>query len=235
MGTITKVLTIIPAEGNKPFKAKLSHDNQEYGSFDPAIFADLKAGSTIEATLTTEQKKRESDGRVFTNRYLGEWRLVTPPGETTPEAAAGTPKDTVPAEVWDAKDRAIAMEAAFKAAAEYMKVSPTVSVIEWRLAARAAYTDIQAARSGMPFPTITAPQPRPSGPGGGTLGEHRVSVSLVLKLLEQAARLSWTNAELKEWLEKQGYVVDGLVQPAALPALTILADAAAARDEELPF
>ena len=144
-----KVTGIVGPEGKLPWKVTIG--GKEYATFDDDVVAGLERGMVIEAEVASKKNGK------FTNWYLNSWAEIDGQSPEEPRAERADPKDSVPIEVWEAKDRAIAMEAAFKASAEYMKavasVHPeAVTVKNFRLAARAVYQDIQSARGGIRFP-----------------------------------------------------------------------------------
>lgn len=147
-----QVKSFKPPVGRGPYKVTLS-DGKEYASFDSAVYSGLAVGMWIEAG--TSMKPSEKNGRVFDNFYLDSWQPAEPP---TGASTAGTtppvppkPSDTIPAEVWEAKDRSIAMESALASAAQFMQAVAVanpeqVKTANWIASAREAYKLVQKAR-----------------------------------------------------------------------------------------
>ena len=145
---ITRVMAITPPEGSKPCKVKL--DGKEYATFDESVYQNLTVGMEIDATVSARTNSK--NGRNYTNLYLDSWVPVSAP--EPPGASNGHP--SVPPEVWEAKDRRIAMESAYSTAARYYAHRPGEPSDLARLA-RALYRDIQLAGQGQPFPPLKAP------------------------------------------------------------------------------
>ena len=109
-------------------------------------YGGLDEGMTVTAEYSETQTQGQN-GRKYTNRFLGKWSEVEPKdthtdmGVTTSEGVD-----------WDAKDRAVYMESAYKSAATFL--GGVEGKDELVILARFIYSDILRAKNGETFKPI---------------------------------------------------------------------------------
>ena len=113
----------------------------------PEKLEGLRVGDAYEVTYTTTQRQG-NDGRSFTNHYLS--KIAPAPEKSMPPAPMEASEQPIPPDVWEAKDRRIAMEAAYHAASRFYNGRDITSAALYHVA-RAIYRDIIAAGQGDTF------------------------------------------------------------------------------------
>ena len=144
-----QVTAFKPPTGNGPFKVTLS-DGNEYRSFDADVYGGIAVGQWGEAASTTKS-------RVYNNKTYQDLMLTSWKPEAAPAGSVDAPtptNSTVPPEVWEAKDRTLAMQSALSSAAQYMQALAVakpelINVQNWIAAGREAYKLVQRARLGL--------------------------------------------------------------------------------------
>ena len=124
----------------------------EYTTFDYENIDGLEVGMSVQADVA--EKK---DGK-FTNRYWNSWEATGEPAEGPATHSNGKAATAPPTTgEWEAKDRRIAMEAAYGSAARFMNAlayaakPADVTALNFRALARTIYHDVIAAGKGSEF------------------------------------------------------------------------------------
>jgi hypothetical protein len=107
MKKVLTVQSITQADGNRPYRVKMS-DGKEYSTFKDEVVANLTAGLKIEADVSEKPNGR------YTNYYLNAWNFTT-----APEPESNAKEATAVEDAQASKERAIAMQSCISSAAHF--------------------------------------------------------------------------------------------------------------------
>ena len=143
MATVTGVVdTLEKKAGKGPYVLKVG--GHYYRIFTKPT---VSVGDFVEIDYNAQQREGYPDDLII---------VSCKETEAAPTPSTGSGKAEVPAEVWSAKDRAIMMQSALNASAQYMRavaaVNPEgVTLANWLEASRQAYKRIRAAHADEPI------------------------------------------------------------------------------------
>lgn len=120
-------------------------------TFDHESVFPVKNGAFCAFNYHVEETQSKDGSRTFKNNVIDDWEEVE---GTAEEKAVSVPdKPVVDPAVWDAKDRAVYMESAYKTAAEYFKSveADKVNAKDLQRLAHTIYKDILKAKDNVAF------------------------------------------------------------------------------------
>ena len=132
---------------------------KKYSTKSKKVVGDLTSGDSITAEFAETQNTK--DDKTYTNYYLTSWAPAIPVSTPPREAQRGN----VPPDVFEARDRRIAMEASYGSAARFMQAlaaaghADAVNGANYVTLARTTYADVLKAGRGDPFMARKAAEP----------------------------------------------------------------------------